>query len=111
MKRKFYLNIGDKKLVVTKKLIEKLFGCFGVVADSFNHNTRKFAFYNTGQLCQVSFINGSSVIEVRVADGTDSRKEDILGWLETYLGNGLREMGYGLQTFHYNGYFLALISK
>ena len=110
MKRKFYLNIEGEKLVVTKKLIEKLFGCLGVVADSFNYSTRKFAFYNTGQLCQVAFINGSSVIEVR-ADGSDSRKEDILGWLETYLGNGLHEMGYGLQSFHYNGYFLALISK
>ena len=111
MKKKFYLTIEGEKLAVTKKLIEKLFGCLGVVADSFNHNTRKFAFYNTGQLCQVAFVNGSGVIEVRVADGADSRKEDILGWLETYLGNGLREMGYGLQTFHYNGYFLALISK
>lgn len=103
---KYYLPIDGKNMELDIPSIELLFGCDGTVADSFDHNTYKYAFYNTGQLCQVSYGRGSEWLKVECFCPT-SRREDILGWLKTYLVNGMDESGFGTDIQMHDGFFFA----
>ena len=96
---------------VHKSFVEYLFGCMGTVCDSYDHETVKFAFYNTGHLCQVTTSEGSRYMKVEVMDGCESRKEDILGWLKRYLVNGLESMGYEVEIVMMNGWFNAMLKR
>lgn len=107
MDKKFNMNIDGRKQPVNKYLIASLFGAAGTVCDSYDHETVKFAFYNTGYLCQVTTSEGSRHMKVEVMDGCESRKEDILGWLKTYLINGLAYLGYEAEIVMMNGWFNA----
>lgn len=107
MDKTFYMDIDGRKQPVYRSLIEWLFGVADICCDSYDHETVKFAFYNTGHLCQVSTSEGSRYMKVEVMDGCDSRKEDILGWLKTYLLNGLAELGYEAEIVMMNGWFNA----
>ena len=102
-----YLLFNGRDLSVDCDAIEKLFGCRDVVCTCFDHETEKYAFYNTGQLCQVSYEKGSHYMKVEVLTGCDSRKEDILHWLKTYLTNGMAEGNISVETTMMNGFFWA----
>ena len=95
-------------MAVDAASIEILFGCSGVVCSCYDHETEKYAFYNTGQLCQVSYEKGSRYLKVEVLTGCDSRKEDILRWLKIYLTNGMAESNIGVEFHDFNGYFIAM---
>ena len=107
MDKEFYMNIDGRKQPVYRSLVASLFGAAGTVCDSYDHETIKFAFYNTGHLCQVSISEGSRYMKVEVMDGCESRKEDILGWLKAYLLVGLTELGYDAEIVMMNGWFNA----
>lgn len=102
-----YLLFNGRDMAVDAASIEFLFGCGDTVCSSYDHETEKYAFYNTGHLCQVSYEKGSHYMKVEVLTGCDSRKEDILHWLKTYLTNGMAEGNIGVETFDYYGCFIA----
>lgn len=104
---KYYLPIDGKNLTFDVPSIELLFGCGGAVSDCYDHETMKYAFYNTGHLCQVSYEKGSQCMKVEVLTGCDSRKWDILQWLKKYLTNGMAEGNIGVDYFDFDGYFYA----
>ena len=104
---KYYLPIDGKNLTFDVPSIELLFGCSGVVCNCYDHETMKYAFYNTGHLCQVSYEKGSQWMKVEVLTGCESRQEDILGWLKIYLTTGMDASGFGTDFVMYNGFFLA----
>lgn len=104
---KYYLPIDGKNLTFDVPSIEMLFGCSGVVCNCYDHETVKYAFYNTGHLCQVSYEKGGQFMKVECMTGCESRKEDILHWLKTYLINGMEANGFFTDTTDFNGYFFA----
>lgn len=104
---KNYLLFNGRDLCVDVDVIEKLFGCVGVVCTCFDHETVKYAFYNTGHLCQVSYEKGGEYMKVEVLTGCESRKEDILHWLKLYLTSGMFERNICIDFDDFNGCFYA----
>lgn len=104
---KNYLLFNGRDMSVDTDSIATLFGCGDVVCTSYDHQTMKFAFYNTGHLCQVSYEKGGDAMKVEVMTGCDSRKWDILYWLKQYLTNGMAEGNIGVDYFDFDGYFYA----
>ena len=105
---KNYLLFNGRDMAMDECSVEFLFGCGDTVCSSYDHETEKYAFYNTGQLCQVSYEKGSRYLKVEVLTGCDSRKEDILHWLKIYLTNGMAESNIGVEFHDFNGYFIAM---
>lgn len=94
MEKKIYQNIDGDILNFTGEDIKSIFGANGLTASFatyFGTKTFKFAFYNTGELCEVSFVANSPIMCVRCHG---NRKEDILGWLKKYLENGMESRGW-----------------
>lgn len=106
-----YLLFNGRDMAVDAASIEILFGCSGVVCSCYDHETEKYAFYNTGHLCQVSYEKGSQYMKVEVLTGCDSRKEDILYWLKQYLTTGMAEGNISVDFSDFNGYFFARFYK
>lgn len=104
---KNYLLFNGRDMAMDECSVEFLFGCGDVVCTCFDHQTVKYAFYNTGHLCQVSYEEGGDVMKVEVMDGCDSRKEDILYWLKQYLTTGMAEGNISVDFSDFNGYFFA----
>lgn len=105
---KNYLLFNGRDLAVDVNSIETLFGCGDTVCSSYDRETEKYAFYNTGHLCQVSYEKGGDAMKVEVMTGCDSRKWDILYWLKQYLTNGMAESNIGVEFHDFNGYFIAM---
>ena len=108
-------RLGESgRLIFDKYRIKKVLGVAGDCIEShatyFNAKTHKFAFYNTGELCQASYEEGALWLKVE-CNCLPSRCNDILGWLKKYLENGMQELGYGTDIVMHNGHFFARFYK
>ncbi len=92
---KYYQPIDGKNITFDKYVIAEVFGVAGDVIDSrsiyFGKGTDKYAFYNTGELCEVRVEDGRQTICVNCHG---NRSKDILYWLKTYLTNGMKSYGW-----------------
>lgn len=107
---KYYVPIDGKNMEIDAPSVEYLFGVadhvVASVATYLGNQTYRFAFYNTGELCQVSYGRDSEWLKVECFCPT-SRREDILGWLQTYLVNAMDESGFGTDIVMKDGHFFA----
>ena len=105
------LGVNDR-LIIDKNRIKLMFGvardCIESTSVKFKVVTHKFAFYNTGELCEVSFEEGSMWLKVE-CHCLNSRCTDILGWLKTNLVNDMNDCGIVtdivMQKNHFNARF------
>lgn len=92
---KHYQPIDGKNITFDTNVIAEIFGAAGDVIYSrdtiLGKSIDKYAFYNTGQLCEVRVENGRQTICV---DCYGRRAKDVLHWLKQYLENGMREYGW-----------------
>jgi hypothetical protein len=76
-------------------VIAEVFGAAGEVIASrdiyFGKGIDKYAFYNTGELCEVRVEDGRQTICVNCYG---NRRKDVLHWLKTYLTNGMKAYGW-----------------
>lgn len=102
------------RLIFDKYRIKKVLGvagdCIESTAVRLGTKTFKFAFYNTGELCQASFEENSLWMKVECLC-LPSRCTDVLGWLKTYLVNGMEELGYGTNVVMHKDHFFARFYK
>lgn len=107
---KYYVPIDGKNMEIDAPSVEHLFGVADKVVESIatflGSRTYRFAFYNTGELCQVSYERGSEWLKVECFGGT-SRCKEILGWLKRYLVNGMEGSGFGTDIVMNDGHFFA----
>ena len=93
---KYYQPIDGKNLAFDKDSIKHVFGAAGDVIEAdatyFNGKMRKFAFFNTGELCEVQIEDRSSVMFVKCH--SVARCIEVLHWLKTYLVSSMKEMGW-----------------
>lgn len=92
---KYYQPIDGKNITFDKDSIAEVFGAAGDVIYSRDIILKtvidKYAFYNTGQLCEVLVENGRQTICVRCHG---NRSKDVLNWLKQYLRNGMQAAGW-----------------
>jgi hypothetical protein len=92
---RYYQPIDGKNIVFDKESIREVFGVAGEVIDSrsiyFGKVTEKYAFYNTGELCEVRVEEGRQTICVNCHG---NRRKDVLFWLKQYLTNGMKSYGW-----------------
>ena len=98
-----------ERLTIDAEVIRTAFGVAGDVIEShatyFNETTWKFAFYNTGELCEVSFSDVSAMLCVK-CHGV--RSKDVLKWLKQYLTNWAKSLGHELELYEEkDNYFYA----
>ena len=83
---KNYQPIDGKNLTFDKYVIAEVFGAAGDVIASrsvvLGKGIDKYAFYNTGELCEVRIEDNSTIMCVNCYG---NRRKDILGWLKKYL--------------------------
>ena len=89
-----YQPIDGKNLTVNKGVIEKVFDVTGGVLESssvyLGQKTIKFAFFNTGELCEVLYTPGDTVLLVRAHDAP----KRTFNWLRETLVNRMKETGW-----------------
>ena len=87
----YYQPIDGKNITFDKDVIAEVFGAAGDVIAStdviLGKRIEKYAFYNTGQLCEVRIENGRQTICVNCYG---NRRKDVLRWLKQYLANGMK---------------------
>lgn len=92
---RYYQPIDGRNIAFDKDAIADVFGAAGdVIASKASYlgtTIEKYAFYNTGELCEVLVTNGNPVICVRVHG---HRRKEILNWLKQYLKNGMAAAGW-----------------
>jgi hypothetical protein len=92
---KYYQPIDGKNITFDKYVIAEVFGAAGEVIASrdiyFGKGIDKYAFYNTGELCEVRVEDGRQTICVNCYG---NRRKDVLNWLKTYLTNGMKAYGW-----------------
>ena len=92
---KYYQPIDGKNIVFDKYFVAELFGAAeDVVASGSTFNRKrieKYAFYNTGELCEVRVEYGRQTICVNCYG---NRCKDVLHWLKIYLTNGMKSYGW-----------------
>lgn len=92
---KYYQPIDGKNITFDKYVIAGVFGVAGDVIDSratyFGKVVEKYAFYNTGELCEVRVEEGRQTICVNCYG---NRRKDVLHWLKQYLTNGMETYGW-----------------
>ena len=85
MEREFQI-IDGKTLKFDKDTIKRVFGVAGEVIEStaiyFGKTHYKFAFYNTGELCEVSYVQGGAILRTQCYG---NRAVDVLHWLMVNL--------------------------
>lgn len=96
---------GKFIIKINEDFIKFLFGCNSVIVNDIYNNIVRYAFYNTTNLCEVSFINGGEWMRIKVETGKN--KDIILKWLMTYLENGMKEKGYATKFYDYDDFVLA----
>lgn len=80
---KGYTPIDGRNMEIDESVIEEMFGVADrVISTAFNKNTKQFAFYNTGALCEAYYIEGSTQLHCTCL--YPSRSKEILGWLQKY---------------------------
>lgn len=92
-----FQRLGESgRIIIDTYRIKQLLGVAGECVQStavyFKSKMNKFAFFNTGELCEAQFTDGNAVLCVR-CHGIARRKE-VLGWLKQYLTNGMKSLGY-----------------
>jgi len=89
-----YQPIDGKALTFNKGVIEKLFDVTGGIIESstifLGEKNIKFAFYYTGDLCEVVYRPGGTTLFVRNHGGVSRT----LGWLKETLINRMKELGW-----------------
>ena len=92
---RYYQPIDGKNITFDKYVIAEVLGAAGEVIEStatyFGKPIQKYAFYNTGELCEVLVEEGRQTICVKCLG---HRAKDITGWLMKYLKNGMRAYGW-----------------
>lgn len=106
---RYYQPIDGKNITFDKYVIAEVFGAAGDVIDSrsifLGKITEKYAFYNTGQLCEVRVEEGRQTICVYCHG---ERRKDVLHWLKQYLTNGMKQFGWETEIVEDNDdYFYA----
>lgn len=91
------LKIDGKNISIDADSIEYLFGCNGVIAG--NGETQKFAFYNTGHLCEVMCGRGGEMLVICYGVN-EYERVDVLGWLKKYLTSGMEQSGFSTDASH-----------
>ena len=93
--KRYYQPIDGKNITFDKHVIAEVFGAAGDVIASrdiyFGKGTDKYAFYNTGELCEVRVEDGRQTICVSCYG---NRRKDVLHWLKRYLTNGMKAYGW-----------------
>ena len=98
---KFYLTINSRDFTFDADVVRDMFGVAGeIVVDTYDENRTKFAFFNTGNLCQVEYIKRSKNITVSCFAANDCVRESVLGWLKKYMRNSLDWSNFGVD-FNY----------
>lgn len=110
---KNYQAIDGKTLTFDKGVIRDVLGVAGSVIESqaiyLGTKVHKYAFYNTGELCEANFTENSPVLCVR-CHGT--RRKEILGWLQKYLINTMKSYEWETEIFEdKDDYFYARFYK
>ena len=110
---KYYQPIDGKNITFDKYVIAEVFGASGDVIASrslyFGKLIEKYAFYNTGELCEVRVENGRHTICVNCYG---NRRKDVLGWLKQYLTNGMKTYGWETEIIeNKDDYFYAAFYK
>lgn len=92
---KYYQPIDGKNITFDKYVIAEVFGVAGDVIVSrdifLEKPIDKYAFYNTGELCEVRIESGRQTICVNCYG---NRSKDVLHWLKQYLTNGMKAWGW-----------------
>lgn len=92
---KHYQPIDGENLTFDKYVIAKVFGAAGDVIASksvvLGKGIDKYAFYNTGELCEVLVENGSTLMCVKCHG---NRRKEVLGWLKKYLELCMKAYGW-----------------
>ena len=110
---KNYQAIDNSTLTFDAPVIRDVLGVAGSVIESravyFGDKMRKFAFYNTGELCEAQYVEGKHILCVRCHG---NRRKEILGWLKQYLTNGMYSYGWGTEIIeNKDDYFYARFYK
>ena len=91
----YYQPIDGKNITFDKDVIAEVFGAAGDVIAStdtiLGKRIEKYAFYNTGQLCEVRIEIGRQTMCVNCYG---RRAKDVTGWLMKYLENGMKSYGW-----------------
>lgn len=92
---KYYQPIDGKNITFDTNVIADVLGAAGDVIYSrdiiLGKTIDKYAFYNTGQLCEVRVENGRQTICVNCYG---RRAKDVIGWLMKYLTTGMESYGW-----------------
>jgi hypothetical protein len=92
---RYYQPIDGKNLNFDKDVIKEIFGAAGdvIVATDITLGKviEKYAFYNTGNLCEVQIEHDSPVMCIRCYG---LRSKDVLHWLKQYLAIGMHACGW-----------------
>ena len=91
----YYQPIDGKNITFDKDVIAEVLGAAGEVIAStdivLGKRIEKYAFYNTGQLCEVQIEDGSPYLKVRCFG---RRKVEITEWLMKYVESGMKAYGW-----------------
>lgn len=92
---RYYQPIDGKNITFDTYVIAEVLGAAGDVIYSrdtiLGKSIDKYAFYNTGQLCEVLVENGRQTICVKCYG---RRAKDVTGWLMKYLTTGMKNYGW-----------------
>lgn len=97
--------INSRDFPIDIDTIETIFGVAGtVICDTFKKGVVRYAFYNTGHLCEVSYEIGGKTMLVKVVSGCQHAGEeyDVLIFLERYLRLGCDECGFDVEIEYPN---------
>lgn len=106
---KHYQPIDGENITFDKYVVEEVLGVPGEVIEAkavvLGKVIDKYAFYNTGELCEVLVENGSTLMCVKCHG---NRRKDVLHWLKQYLTNGMKYYGWETDIVEDNDdYFYA----
>lgn len=106
---KNYLTIDSRDFAFDVDVVRDMFGVAGeIILDTFEENHPKYAFFNTGNLCQVSYFHKRSSLEVACFASKNAEKASVLRWLKTYMSNYANSCGFGVDIiFEDKDSFLA----
>lgn len=99
---KNYLTIDSRDFAFDVDVVRDMFGVAGeIVLDTFKEKNPKYAFFNTGNLCQVSYYHGGCSLAVTCFAPTDDERYSVLHWLKTYVLNYAGSCGFGVDFSFY----------
>jgi hypothetical protein len=105
---KYYQPIDGKNIAFDSNTIAEVFGAAGDVIASrsvtLGLGMDKYAFYNTGELCEVRIEDNSPAMYVTCYG---NRGYGVLEWLKRYLTNGMRAYGWETDFTDGEDYFFA----